>query len=81
MFKLRKALLQTINSLEEELEQEKQKNENLRKDQLILLDSNKELRGKIIDLENNIELLMADKENKKRRVSPKKQIKTNSSKK
>lgn len=81
MFKLRKALLQTINSLEEELEQEKQKNENLRKDQLILLDSNKELRGKIIDLENNIELLMADKENKKRRVSPKKQTKTNSSKK
>lgn len=67
MFKLRKALLQTINSLEEELEQEKQKNENLRKDQLILLDSNKELRGKIIDLENNIELLMADKENKKKK--------------
>ncbi len=57
MPKLRKALLQTINSLEEELEQEKRKNKDLQRDQLILLDTNKELRDKIKDLENNIEFL------------------------
>lgn len=73
MFKLKKALLQTINSLEEDLEKEKQRNNTLQHDLIILLDTNKELRDKMKDYENNIELLVADRENaaKKKRASSK----------
>lgn len=66
MFKrlLIKTLKKTINNLEDDLDLAKSKIQN--RDELIaqnqkeietLLDNSKELRAKIVDLENNIELL------------------------
>ena len=57
-FSLRKTLLKVINSLEEENKQLKNKMKQKEHDNLILLDNSIELRRKIKDLENNIELLV-----------------------
>lgn len=56
--KLIEVLKNTINNLEEDLKKEKDKNRIYQKDMIILLDTNAEQRNKIIDLENNIELLV-----------------------
>ena len=57
IFGLKSTLLETINSLEDDLSSERQKNEIYKKDMSILIDTIKELKNKIIDLENNVELL------------------------
>ena len=59
MFKKRliETLKGVINSLEEDLEKEKQKNRVYQNDMVILLDTNRELRAEKKDLENNIEFL------------------------
>lgn len=59
MFKGRliKILKATINNLEEDLDKKKQANQYLQHDCEILLNTNREQRTKIKDLENNIEFL------------------------
>lgn len=49
---------QKILDILEDLKKEKDKNRIYQKDMIILLDTNAEQRNKIIDLENNIELLV-----------------------
>lgn len=55
--KLIKTLKATINSLENDLENEKQKNSYLIKDLVVMIQNQSKSRKKIIDLENNIEFL------------------------
>lgn len=68
MFKkfLIKALRATIVDLEEELKNEKTANEYLRRDCALLLETNKEQRARIKDLENNVEFLTNNLTPKKR---------------
>ena len=56
--KLIKTLKNTINSLQEELQNEKEKNSYLTKDCVVLIENSSKDRKKIIDLENNIEFLV-----------------------
>lgn len=56
--KLVKTLKNTINNLEQELKEEKTRNEIYQKDMVILLKNSEKQRKKIKDLENNIELLV-----------------------
>lgn len=55
--KLIKTLKATINSLENDLENEKQKNSYLTKDLVVMIQNQTRSRKRIIDLENNIEFL------------------------
>lgn len=55
--KLIKTLKTTINSLENDLENEKQKNSYLTKDLVVMIQNQTRSRKRIIDLENNIEFL------------------------
>ncbi len=55
--RLIKTLKATINSLENDLENEKQKNSYLTKDLVIMIQNQTRSRKRIIDLENNIEFL------------------------
>ena len=72
--KLIKELKNTINILQEELQNEKEKNTYLTKDCVVLLKNSLDYRRKIIDLENNIEFLVNNLSAKKRElVQPSKQ--------
>ena len=55
--KLIKELRTVINSLEEELHYEREKNRLYQKDLIVLLENAESQRGKIKKLENNIEFL------------------------
>lgn len=55
--KLIKTLKATINSLENDLENEKQKNSYLTKDLVVMIQNETKSRKRITDLENNIEFL------------------------
>ncbi len=55
--KLIKTLKATINSLENDLENEKQKNSYLTKDLVVMIQNQTRSRKRIIDLEKNIEFL------------------------
>ncbi len=66
--RLIKALKRTINSLEEDLQNEKAKNSYLTNDCLVLLNNSSRDRNKIIDLENNIEFLVNNLSAKKREL-------------
>lgn len=55
--KLIQVLKNTINSLEDDLQAEKRQNNQLINDNIILLENSRELRAKIVDLENNVEFL------------------------
>ncbi len=66
--RLIKALKNTINSLEEDLQNEKEKNSYLTNDCLVLLKNSSRDRNKIIDLENNIEFLVNNLSAKKREL-------------
>ena len=63
-----KALKSTINSLQKELQNEKEKNSYLTKDCVVLLKNSSNDRKKIIDLENNIEFLVNNLSAKKREL-------------
>lgn len=77
MFKLIKTYKNTINNLQKELRQQKQRNDSLQHDCMILLETNREQRHKMQDYENNIEFLVNNLSAKKRElVRP--HIKTNS---
>ena len=52
-----KSLKKTINQLEEEKEQLKKKNKELEHDNVLLLNTNRDLRGKIYDLEKDLEFV------------------------
>ena len=67
--KLIETLKQTINSLQEELENEKQKNSYLTNDLVVVLNNARANRRKITDLENNIELLVNNLSPKKRELA------------
>ena len=67
--KLIKTLKQTINILEEELENEKQKNKYLTNDLVVLLNNARRDREKLNDYENNIELLFNELSPKKRELA------------
>lgn len=65
-------LKKTINNLEDDIDLVNNKIENsdnlikdLQEENVILLDNSAELREKIVDLENNIELLIYNSKNKK----------------
>ena len=66
--KLIKTLKNTINSLQEELQNEKEKNSYLTKDCVVLIENSSKDRKKIIDLENNIEFLVNNLSAKKREL-------------
>ena len=51
------SLRKTINQLEEEKTQLEAKNKELEHDNILLLDTNRDQRAKINDLENNVEFL------------------------
>lgn len=61
-----KTLKNTINELQEEKEQLINKNKDLERDCIILLETNREQRERIVDLENNVELLVFNLTPKKR---------------
>ncbi len=67
--KLIETLKQTINSLQEELENEKQKNSYLTKDLVVLLNNEMMNRKKMTDMENNIEFLVNNLSPKKRELA------------
>lgn len=67
--KLIETLKQTINSLQEELENEKQKNSYLTKDLVVLLNNEMMNRKKMTDMENNIEFLVNNLTPKKRELA------------
>ena len=67
--KLIETLKQTINSLQEELENEKQKNSYLTKDLVVLLNNEMMNRKKMTDMENNIEFLVNNLSSKKRELA------------
>ncbi len=67
--KLITTLKQTINSLQEELENEKQKNSYLTKDLVVLLNNEMMNRKKMTDMENNIEFLVNNLTLKKRELA------------
>lgn len=62
------ALKSTINSLEDELKKEKEKNEIYQKDLIIVLKNGEEQRKKIKDLENNVEFLYNNLSPKKKKL-------------
>lgn len=61
-----KTLKSTINEVQEENKNLKYSNEELKHDCMILLDTNRDLRAKCKDLENNIEFLVNNLTPKKR---------------
>ncbi len=63
--KLIETLKKTINSLEEELDEKKAVIKDYQEENTILLENSAELRAKIVDLENNIELLVNSSKSKK----------------
>lgn len=63
-----KTLKNTINELQEEKEQLANKNKDLERDCIILLETNREQRKRIVDLENNVEFLVNNLTPKKRAV-------------
>lgn len=70
--KTNKSLKKTINNLEDDIDLANSKIENrdrilndYKEENVILLNNSAELRNKIIDLENNIELLVNNSKNKK----------------
>ena len=63
-----KTLKNTINELQEEKEQLINKNKDLERDCIILLETNREQRKRIVDLENNVELLVFNLTPKKRAI-------------
>lgn len=67
--KLIETLKQTINSLQEDLQNEKQKNSYLTKDLVVLLNNEMMNRKKMTDMENNIEFLVNNLSPKKRELA------------
>ena len=63
--KLIKTLKTTISNLERELDEKKSVIKTYQEEHEILLNNSAEYRQKIIDLENNIELLVNNSKNKK----------------
>ena len=63
--KLIETLKRTINNLEDELVEKKAVIKNCQEENTILLENSAELRAKITDLENNIELLVNNSRSKK----------------
>lgn len=63
--KLIETLKKTINNLEEELDEKKSVIKDYQEENTILLENSAELRAKIVDLENNIELLVNNSKSKK----------------
>ena len=61
--KLIETLKKTINNLEEELNEKKAVIKDYQEENAILLENSAELRAKIVDLENNIELLVNNSKN------------------
>lgn len=67
--RLIETLKQTINSLQEDLENEKQKNSYLTKDLVVLLKNEMMNRKRMTDMENNIEFLVNNLSSKKRELA------------
>ena len=70
MFNLYKSYKKTINNLEKELEEQKEKNRLLEHDCILLLDNAEESRNKIKDLKNNVEFLYNNLSPAKKKLAP-----------